>query len=90
MEISKPQVQKELSKEELKNVAGQLQQQNKFLMEQIQKFRNDELYKRIDYLFKVIENPQIFLELDKDFVKTVAAEIVTILTITEEPTEETK
>ena len=45
---------KELTYDELKNVAGQLQQQNKFLIEQLQKNEYADLHKRIEYLFKIV------------------------------------
>lgn len=73
--------EKKLSYEELKSVAGQLQQQNAFMREQLMKARNEEMYKRIDYLFKVLENSKMF---DVNFVADVALEITGILTITEE------
>ena len=73
--------EKKLSYEELKSVAGQLQQQNTFMREQLMKSRNEEMYKRIDYLFKVLENSKMF---DIQFVADVALEITGILTITEE------
>ncbi len=79
--------QKESSREELKNYINQLQQQNKFLMEQAQKRNSEELFKRIDYLFKVIETPQIFIEIDKEFVKEVAIELISILKVQEEPNQ---
>ena len=44
--------QKKLSYEELGNVASQLQQQNKFLIEQLQKNQGEAFYKRLDYLYK--------------------------------------
>ena len=77
--------EKKLSYEELKTVAGQLQQQNTFMREQLMKARNEEMYKRIDYLFKVLENSKMF---DVGFVADVALEITQILTIQEE--QETK
>lgn len=73
--------EKKLSYDELKNIAGQLQQQNAFMREQLLKSRNEEMYKRIDYLFKVLENSKMF---DVEFVANVALEITQILTIQEE------
>ena len=77
--------EKKLSYEELKNIAGQLQQQNKMLVEQMYKARNEEMYKRIDYLFKVLENKDSF---STGFCHGVANEIEDVLTI--EDQEEVK
>ena len=69
--------EKKLSYEELKNVCGQLQQQNAFMREQMLKARNEELYKRIDYLFKVVENKQAFSNVFYDNVVNEIEEILT-------------
>lgn len=71
----------ELTREQLKNACDQLQQQNKFLLEQIQKQNEIGFYKRLDYLFEVTKNASLFIELDKDFVKRCVAEIVDTITI---------
>ena len=72
---------KELSHEELKNVAGQLQQQNKFLIEQLQKQQGESFYKRLDYLYKTIEFKEVFPE---EFIGYCIDEIVSTITIPEE------
>lgn len=72
---------KELSHEELKNVAGQLQQQNKFLIEQLQKQQGESFYKRLDYLYKTIEFKEVFPE---EFIDNCVEEIVSTITISEE------
>lgn len=77
--------EKKLGYDELKNVCGQLQQQNAFMREQLLKSRNEELYKRIDYLFKVVENKQAFSNV---FYDNVVNEIEDILTPVEQ--EESK
>lgn len=69
---------KKLSYEELNNVAGQLQQQNKFLMEQLQKQNSESFYKRLDYLYKTIEFKSVFPE---EFVSECVNEIVDTITI---------
>jgi hypothetical protein len=83
--------QKKLSYEELGNVAGQLQQQNKFLLEQLQKQQGESFYKRLDYLFKVVELKEVFPE---EFIGDCIDEIVSTITIPEEvkhsDTEEVK
>lgn len=70
-----------MSYDELKTIAGQLQQQNTFLREQLMKSKSEELYKRIDYLFKVVENKDMFSD---GFVGSVVTEITDILTIPEQ------
>ena len=76
---------KELTYDELKNVAGQLQQQNKFLIEQLQKNEYADLHKRIEYLFKVLDNISAFSSIDSDFTTEVAAELISILKIDKQP-----
>ena len=82
---------KELTYDELKNVAGQLQQQNKFLIEQLQKNEYADLHKRIEYLFKVLEHKNTFTNTDNGFVDEVISELISILKIEKQPeVEETK
>ena len=69
--------EKKLSYEELKNVCGQLQQQNAFMRKQMLKMHNEELYKRIDYLFKVVENKQAFSNVFYDHAVNEIEEILT-------------
>ena len=71
--------EKKLSYEELKNVCGQLQQQNAFMREQMLKMHNEELYKRIDYLFKVVENKQAFSNVFYDHAVNEIEEILTLV-----------
>lgn len=72
---------KKATYDELKNYVSQLQQQNKYLAEQFVKNQDERLYKRIDYLFKVIENNNVF---GIDFVNKCVEELEAILTIPEE------
>ena len=82
---------KELTYDELKNVAGQLQQQNKFLIEQLQKNEYADLHKRIEYLFKVLEHKNTFRNTDNGFVDEIISELISILKIEKQPEiEETK
>ena len=76
---------KELTYDELKNVAGQLQQQNKFLIEQLQKNEYADLHKRIEYLFKVLDNEKLFSVFDDMFVNEVISELISILKIEKQP-----
>ena len=76
--------QKKLSYEELQNVASQLSQQNQQLNLMLQQANMTNIFKRLDYLFKVLENKDCF---DSDFVIACADEIKDIIT---GPVEETK
>ena len=77
---------KELSYDELKNVAGQLSQQNQQLNMMLQQANMTNIFKRLDYLFKVLENKNCF---NSDFVITCADEIKdTIIGPVEETKEE--
>ena len=76
---------KELTYDELKNVAGQLQQQNKFLIEQLQKNEYADLHKRIEYLFKVLEHKNTFANTDNGFVDEIISELFSILKIEKQP-----
>lgn len=72
---------KELSYEELKNVAGQLQQQNTQLRQALQRVNYENLFRRLDYLFKVIENSAVFSE---EFVVSCVEEIEDSIKVPEE------
>lgn len=63
---------KEFSLEEIKNIAGQLQQQNVQLRQALQRANYENLFKRLDYLFKVLDNAHMF---DIDFVEECTTEI---------------
>ena len=78
-------VKKELTYDELKNVAGQLQQQNKFLIEQLQKNEYADLHKRIEYLFKVLDNEELFSKFDTGFISETIYELISILKIDKQP-----
>lgn len=77
--------EKKLSYDDLKKIINELQHQNKYLIEQFQKTRNEELFKRIEFLFKVLENSDLFPE---EFINSVVLEIQDIMTIKTEETEE--
>lgn len=72
---------KELSYEELKNVAGQLQQQNMQLRQALQRANYENLFRRLDYLFKVVENSAVFSE---EFVVSCVEEIEDSIKVPEE------
>lgn len=79
IEMPTPEVkqEKKLSYEELENVANNL-------YARLQQADMANMFKRLDYLFKVVENVDNF---PQEFTKHCVEEIVTIMTI---PTEETK
>ena len=68
---------KELSYDELKNVAGQLSQQNQQLNMMLQRANMTNMFKRMDYLFKVLELQHCF---DSEFVITCSDEIKELMT----------
>ena len=79
IEMPTPEVkqEKKLSYEELENVANNL-------YARLQQADMSNMFKRLDYLFKVVENVDNF---PQEFTKHCVDEIVNIMTI---PTEETK
>ena len=78
---------KELSYDELKNVAGQLSQQNQQLNMMLQQANMTNIFKRMDYLFKILELKDCF---DSEFVITCPDEIKELMTPPVEQEEERK
>lgn len=76
--------QAKLTYEQLESAANQLAQQNQALRQQIQEMNYFNLFKRLDYLFKVVENDEKFAA---DFVDTCKTEIVNLMTAVEETTD---
>lgn len=76
--------QAKLTYEQLESAANQLAQQNQALRQQIQEMNYFNLFKRLDYLFKVVENDEKFAA---DFVDTCKTEIVNLMTAVEEPAD---
>lgn len=74
----------ELTYEQLTEIANQLSRDNHALRQQMQEMNYFNLFKRLDYLFKVVENDTKFAT---DFVETCKNEIVNLMTAVEEPTE---
>ena len=72
MEEKKVKETQQLSYEELKNIAGQLQQQNMQLRQALQRANYENLFKRLDYLFRVLDHAHMF---DIDFVEECTTEI---------------
>ena len=77
---------KKLSYEELENVCHQLSEQSQTLYRKLQEANMTNMFKRLDYLFAVVENKVAFPE---DFAKKCVDEIITSMTIPEETEEKT-
>lgn len=75
-----------MSYEELEQVASQLSQQAQQLYSRLQQAEMSNLFKRLDFLFKVIENTKAFNE---EFVKKCVKEIEEIMTVPEEVQDKT-
>lgn len=76
-----------MSYEQLENIAHQLSEQAKQLYARLQEANMVNMFKRLDYLFKVVENAHAFNE---EFVAKCVAEIEDLMTVpeTEEETED--
>lgn len=83
---TKPQVQRpeKMSYEQLENVAHQLSEQNRQLFAKLQELNMANMFKRLDYLFKVIENGHMFKQ---DFLEKCIAEIESLITIPKQEEE---
>lgn len=84
VEAAKPE---KMSYEQLENIAHQLSNQAKQLYAKLQEANMVNMFKRLDYLFKVVENAHAFNE---EFVAKCVAEIEDLMTVpeTEEETED--
>ena len=82
----KPQVQRpeKMSYEQLESVAHQLSEQNRQLFAKLQELNMANMFKRLDYLFKVIENGYMFKQ---DFLEKCIAEIESLITIPKQEEE---
>ena len=76
-----------MSYEQLENVAHQLSEQAKQLYMKLQAANMSNMFKRLDYLFKVVENGHMFKQ---DFLEKCIAEIEEIMTVPEEIKEDDK
>lgn len=87
----KPEVEaarpEKMSYEQLENIAHQLSEQAKQLYARLQEANMTNMFKRLDYLFKVVENAHAFSE---EFVAKCVTEIEDLMTVpeTEEETED--
>lgn len=76
-----------LSYEELNNACSQLYQQNQVLSRQVQQLNMTNMFKRLDYLFMVLQHEGMFS--DREFVESCVQEIQAALTVdNSEDTEE--
>lgn len=76
---------KQLSYEDLKNIAGQLQQQNMQMRKALSELNYENMFKRLDYLFEVVKVPHMFSD---EFVSKCTEEIQNMLTIPEKDRED--
>lgn len=70
--------EKKLTYEQLNDACNQLWQQNRQLMTRAKELEQFALNKRLDYLFKIIENPKVFSD---TFVANCINEIEKAMTI---------
>lgn len=74
-----------MSYEQLEQVAHQLSEQARQLYGQLQKSNLSNMFKRLDYLFKVVENGHMFKQ---DFLDKCITEIEELMTVPEDVKEE--
>ena len=70
-----------MSYEQLENVAHQLSEQNRQLFTKLQEMNMTNVFKRLDYLFKVVENGHMFKQ---DFLEKCIAEVEILMTVPEQ------
>lgn len=78
---------KKLSYDELKNYASQLVDVNNKMKKVIEELSNESFLKRIDILFKVLDNKELF---GNEFTAMCIEELKEIITIKREEEEENK
>ena len=71
--------QAKLSYEELNDACAQLSQQNQYLVRQMRQMDMTNMFRRLDYLFKVLENAHVIK--DTDFINSCVSEIKEAMTI---------
>lgn len=78
-----PQTQRpeKMSYEQLENIAHQLSEQNRQLFTKLQELNMANVFKRLDYLFKVVENWSSF---KNAFFEKCVAEIEDLMTVPEQ------
>lgn len=73
-----------MSYEQLENVAHQLSEQNRQLFAKLQELNMANMFKRLDYLFKVVENGHMFHMFQQDFLEKCIAEVESLMTVPEQ------
>ena len=81
---------KKLSYEELENVCHQLSDQAQTLYRKLQEANLSNMFKRLDYLFAVMDNKEIFETKYPEFFDKCVEEIVNSMTIPEDTAEKTE
>lgn len=81
MEVEKTPKNEKLSYEQLENVCHQLSEQSRNLYQKLQESNMSNLFKRLDYLFAVVENSK---EFPSEFVENCVHEIMESMTLPEE------
>lgn len=75
---------KKFTYEELENIAGNLSSQVQQLTARLQEANMFNVFRRLDYCFKVIENASVF---NPDFINVIVTEVEAAMTIKEEGKE---
>lgn len=74
-----------LTYEQLENVAAELQKRCATLYNELQNANMFNVFKRLDYLFKVVESKEVF---PTDFVENCVTEVMSLMTPPETPCED--
>ena len=82
----KEEKEQKLSYEQLNEVCSQLYQQNQNLIKQLQQANATNMFRRLDYLFKVLEFESVIK--DSDFINSCVEEIKEAMIIPAEEKEE--
>lgn len=92
VEFKKSEVSKDkLTYEQLENVCHQLSEQSRALYQKLQEASMENFFKRLDYLFKVVDNAIAFTSRGyQDFISKCIEEIVSSMQIPEPEEEGTK
>lgn len=79
----KPQMQRpeKMSYEQLENIAHQLSEQNRQLYTKLQELNMANIFKRLDYLFKVVESGHMF---NQDFLEKCIAEVENLMAVSDQ------
>ena len=76
---------KQMSYAQMEDIANQLSNQSRALYQKLQNSNNENVYARLDFLFRVIDHDEVFSKhLKNEFVDKCMDEIILLLTIPEE------